>query len=266
VTPPMGGGTIERVAVRAVHDDERIYLMLEWSDRTSDWTSDRYEAFTDAAAIQFPAEAGSEVPAICMGQADQAVNIWQWRADQQNEPPELADDGYVDSYPSTEDIYITAREAGNPLSQVEGRSAVTNLVAGGFGTLEVASSDDLHGKAVHVDGRWMVVFSRPLGEAGEMEPTIDGAGPIDIAFAVWDGSQGERNGIKSVSTFTQLQVTPEDAPRRAVGATDDWPAYTPSNPMLLISWVFLAFLGLGLVGLWLYMRSGENPASDAHET
>lgn len=88
-TPPMGGGAIERIGVRAVHFDDRIYVMMEWSDRTPDMYSNHHESFTDAAAIQFPAEAGSEVPAICMGQADQAVNIWQWRADQQNLPLEL---------------------------------------------------------------------------------------------------------------------------------------------------------------------------------
>ncbi len=248
VTPPMGGGSIERVAVRAVHDDDRIYVMLEWSDGTPDQTTNTYEAFSDAAAIQFPAEAGSEVPAICMGQADQAVNIWQWRADQQDGVPVLPDNGYVDLYPSTDDLYITAREAGNPLSRSDRRSAVANLVAGGFGTLEISDLGDLEGHGVHRDGRWMVVFSRSLDAAGEMEPSIDGAGPIDIAFAVWDGSMGERNGIKSVSAFTQLQLTPEEAPRRAVGATEDWPAYTPSNPMLLVSAGFVVLPDRGAGG------------------
>lgn len=256
-TPPMGGGAIERIAVRAVHFDDRIYVMLEWSDRTSDMYTNAHEAFTDAVAIQFPAEAGSEVPAICMGQADQAVNIWQWRADQQAPALPLPEDGYVDMYPSTDDLFFTARQAGNSLSQADGRSAVSNLVAGGFGTLEVSTHGDLVGDAIYQDGRWMVVFSRPFQGATNMEPTIDGSGPIDVAFAVWDGSQGERNGIKSVSAFTRLQVTPEDPPRRAVAATDDWPAYTPSGSMLPISLGFVAFLGVGVVVLWRFMRSAQ---------
>lgn len=265
-TPPMGGGSIERIGVRAVHHDDRIYLMLEWSDRTPDMHSDAYEAFTDAAAIQFPAAAGSEVPAICMGQADQAVNIWQWRADQQATPPELGGNGYVDSYPSTEDLYFTARQAGNPLSQVEGRSAVSNLVAGGFGTLEVSDRGDLVGDAVFQDGRWMVVFSRPFQAATDMQPTIDGSGPIDVAFAVWDGSLGERDGIKSVSAFTRLQVTDEDAPRRSVAATQDWPAFTPASPMLPISLGFLAVVILGIVVLWRFMRGAQKEPEDVEST
>ncbi len=255
-TPPMGGGAIERIGVRAVHFDDRIYVMMEWTDRTPDMYSNHHESFTDAAAIQFPAEAGSEVPAICMGQADQAVNIWQWRADQQNPPLELPENGYVDGYPSTDDMYFTARAAGNPLSQTAGRSAVSNLVAGGFGTLEVSEHEDLVGDAVYNDGRWMVVFSRSLETAGEMQPNL-GSGPVDVAFAVWDGSEGERNGIKSVSSFVRLQVTPEDPPRRAVGATGDWPAYTPTNPMLPISIGFVALLVVAVVVLWRYMRAHE---------
>lgn len=262
VAPPMGGGSIERVAVRALNDDERIFVMLEWSDATADWASDGYQEFTDAAAVQLPAEAGSEVPAICMGQADQGVNIWQWRADQQMEPPVLPDSGYVDFYPEAGDLYLTAREAGNPLSQADDRSAVTNLVAGGFGTLEVTSRGELLGNAVHRDGRWMVVFSRPLGEPGEMQPTIDGTGPIDVAFAIWNGSERERNGIKSVSPFTQIQVAAVDPPRRSVSATDEWPAYTPANMMHTVSWAVLGLLVAAFVGFWVYMLRGSRMVED----
>jgi hypothetical protein len=257
VTAPMGGGAVERLAVRAVHYEDRIYLMLEWTDRTQDEYSNHYESFTDAAAVQFPAEAGSEVPAICMGQADQAVNIWQWRADQQADQPGLPENGYVDSYPSTDDLFFPARQAGNPLSQKENRSAVSNLMAGGFGTLEVSAGSDLSGNAVYKDGRWMVVFSRPFAASADLEPTIDGSTPIDVAFAVWDGSQGERNGMKSVSAFTRLQVTPEDPPRRAVAATDDWPAFAPSNSALPFFIGFIALLIIAAVLIWRYMGRQE---------
>jgi complex iron-sulfur molybdoenzyme family reductase subunit gamma len=254
VAPPMGGGAIERVAVRAVHHDDVLYVMLEWSDATADEASDRHEAFSDAAAVQFPAEAGSEVPAICMGQADRAVNIWQWRADQQTELPSLPESGYVDSYPSTDDLFFPAREAGNPLAQSQGRTAVQSLLAGGFGTLEVGGHGGLDGHAVHENGRWMVVFSRPFASGTEMQPSFDGSTPVDVALAVWDGSQQERNGLKSVSAFTRLQITPEDAPRRGVAATDDWPAYSLSNPMVPISIGFTVFLLAVTAALWVYMN------------
>lgn len=252
-TPPMGGGAIERVAVRAVHFDDRLYVMLEWADNTADSMTARPEDFTDAAAIQFPAEAASTVPAICMGQADQAVNIWQWRADLESPAPGLPDEAYVDSYQFTDDLYFPAREAGNPIAREE-RSGVTNLLAGGFGTLEATEMGGLEGEGRHHDGRWAVVFSRPLISRGDMQPDFDGDTPVDVAVAVWDGSQDERNGIKSVSAFSQLTITPEDPPRRAVPASADWPAYTPSDPFLVVVAGFMALALAGLGAGWLYWR------------
>lgn len=263
VTPPMGGGAVERIAVRAVHWEERLYVMLEWSDSTPDHLSDRYEAFTDAAAIQFPAEAGSEVPFICMGQADQAVNLWQWRSDQQQDAPGLPANGYADLYPSTDDLYFPARAAGNPLSQLD-RSPVRNLVAGGFGTLTATDQGKLDGQGLYSDGRWVVVYSRPFDASGELQPTFGGEQPVDVAFAVWDGSKGERDGIKSVSAFTQLVITPEDPPRRSVAATDNWPAYTPPNPMLGVTLGFFGVLMLVIIGVWVYLRRGVKE-SDADQ-
>lgn len=256
VTPPMGGGTVERVAVRAVHWEDRLYVMLEWVDSTQDSLSDRYETFTDAAAIQFPAEAGSEVPFICMGQADQAVNIWQWRSDQQNQIPTLPEEGYVDLYPSTDDLYYTAREAGNPLSQPD-RTGVRNLVAGGFGTLEATDLGTLQGHGSYYQGRWTVVFARPFQPSGELQPRFDDGTPVDVAFAIWDGSKRERDGLKSVSAFTQLTITPEDPPRRAVAASGDWPAYTPPDPTPWVSAGLVALVAAITVAVWVYMSRGS---------
>lgn len=253
VTLPIGGGAVERVAVRAVHWEDRLYVMLEWADNTAETATARAEDFTDAVAVQFPAEAASTVPAICMGQADQAVNIWQWRADLENPPWHPPEDAYVDFYQFTDDLYFPAREAGNPIAQLE-RPGVTNLVAGGFGTLEATDFGGLEGEGRYYDGRWAVVFSRPLMSQGDMQPDFDGDSPMDVAVAVWDGSQDERNGIKSVSAFTQLTITPEEPPRRAVPAIDDWPSYTPSNPLVLVVSGFVLIVLLGLGGGWLYWR------------
>jgi hypothetical protein len=253
ITPPMGGGTVERVGIRAVHWEDQLFIMLEWSDFTPDYVSDRTETFTDSAAIQFPAEAGSEVPYICMGLADQAVNIWQWRSDQQEAPPGLPLDGYVDMYPQSDDLHMTARAAGNPLSQ-EDRNPVDNLVAGGFGTLTASDAGELRGHGVYSDGRWMVVYTRPFEPSGELQPVFNGDQRIDVAFAVWDGAQQERNGIKSVSSFTQLTITPEEPPRRGVEATDDWPAYSPPTPILAYSLGFIALIAVVGGAAWFYLR------------
>ena len=207
VTPPMGGGQVSRVAVRALNWDNQLFVMLEWADPTPDLGSGRPENYSDAVAVQFPAVAGTAVPAICMGQADQAVNIWQWRADSQQGVPSQPASGYVDFYPYTDDLYYPARAAGNPMAALAG--PVQNLVAGGFGTLTPAASQVVAGNGVYRNGAWAVVMSRSFDSPDVLQPDLAGATPIDTAFAIWDGGRGNRNGIKSVSVFVQMQVTDE---------------------------------------------------------
>lgn len=213
-TPPMGG-EVGRMAVRAVHWEGQLFVMLEWADPTPDLDVSRPESFTDAAAIQFPAEAGTAVPAICMGQADGAVNIWQWRAAAESGFPgdDLA--AHVDMYPSTEDLFYPARAAGNPMAV--GDHPVQNLVAGGFGSLAPVESQVVDGHGVHHNGTWTVVMSRSMDAPGELQPAFSNQAGIDTALAVWNGSLGHRNGIKSVSAFVQLRPTSEPPPATAAG-------------------------------------------------
>lgn len=248
VTPPMGGGEVARIAVRAVHWDDRLFVMLEWSDSTPDLGSARAEDYSDAVAVQFPAEAGSAVPAICMGQADQAVNIWQWRADSQEGIPDLPGSGYVDLYPSTEDLYYPARAAGNPMAVVT--QPVQNLVAGGFGTLSPSDSQTVTGQGVHNGGSWAVVMSRTFTPPGDLQPSFSGEGPIDAAFAVWDGSRGHRDGIKSVSMFIQLQITDQE-PSAIVA---DRSASAVARALVLL-------MAAAAVGLALWLWKGGRPGA-----
>ncbi len=247
MTPPMGGGEIPAIGVRAVHWDERLYVMVEWADTTPDWGSARPEEFSDAVAIQFPAVAASTVPAICMGQADRAVNIWQWRADNQQGVPDLPEGGYVDLYPFTDELHYTARAAGNPVATAAG--AVQNLVAGGFGTLSPADSQTVIGNAVHGNGRWSVVMSREFAAPGESQPVFSGQGPVDVALAVWDGSRGQRNGIKSVTSFIRLQISDVEA--------------TPPGAFRGVVVGLAAITVLGMIwSLWLGLRRWTRPDAD----
>jgi hypothetical protein len=209
VAAPMGGGEVARVGVRAAHHEGRLFVMLEWVDPSPDMTTFRVEDYADAAAIQFPAEAGTAVPALCMGQADQAVNIWQWRAGAGEVETGMPEDGYVDMYPSDDDLYFPARSAGNPVAV---GARVQNLLAGGFGTLTPSDAQVVEGAGTYRAGTWSVVFTRDLGSPGALQPSFDTSTRIDTAFAVWDGASDHRDGIKSVSSFVQLQPTDELPP------------------------------------------------------
>lgn len=249
VTAPMGGGEVARIAVRGAHYEDRLFVMLEWVDPSPDLTATRVEDYADAAAIQFPAEAGSAVPALCMGQADQAVNIWQWRADLAQGQGEVPEGGYVDLYPSEDDIYSPARSLGNPVA-VGARAQ--NLLAGGFGTLTPSDTQVVEGLGTYRDGTWAVVFSRQLVSPGALQPSFDSATRIDTAFAVWDGASDHRDGIKSVSAFVQLQPT------------DQMPSHEASarSSVGVIALVVVASGVLGTIGVLAFRDVGRTARDD----
>ncbi len=230
ITPPMGGHRWT-VSARAVQDGSDLYVELEWADPRPDRSVAAPQLFSDAAAVQFPGVAGTTVPALCMGAANATVNIWQWKAAWQVDVHR----GYqgsvehryprtdVDGYPFHDDpTFQTGRAVGNPLSVAHRTSPVDNLVAGGFGSLTADPTPIVNGWGAWRDGRWRVVFQRPLavGRAGNVE--LNANDWTDLAFAVWDGQAQERNGMKSVGNFVALDISPQLISRGA--RFPYWPA------------------------------------------
>jgi hypothetical protein len=227
------GGSIPVLEARAIHSEGMLYIRMSWADDTKDTSVLGVDKFMDAAAVEFPAQAASSVPSICMGQTDGGVNIWQWRAGNEDGLPESIEDlsptGYVDRYPSTEDLYFPARAAGNLVAQ---SAPVQDLVAVGFGTLTPAVDQGVEGKAAWEDRRWSVVFARELSTHATEQVELGVGATVDIAFAVWDGSEGERNGIKSVSQFVVLELALEEFP------------HTTTNLVLIVVGVAAGVLAL----------------------
>ncbi len=217
VVPPMAGdeGT---VTARALHDGDRLYIRLEWSDESADTAASRQDQFSDAAAVQFPVKGGEDVPSFCMGNPDAPVNIWQWKAAWQTD----IDEGFVsaeEAYPNTQvDFYPFEDEAefyppsavGNVAARAGRTTAADNLLAGSFGTLAAAEDQIVDGRGEWDDGRWRVVFVRELTTDGEYAQFSEGAS-TSIAFAVWNGADNERDGMKSVSQFLTLDISSEIA-------------------------------------------------------
>ncbi|KAA0233953.1 hypothetical protein EDM76_09005 [bacterium] len=245
-----GGGSIPVVRARALHFNNTLYVRLEWEDSTQDGTALKVEQFADAAAVEFPARSATSVPSVCMGQADMGVNIWQWRSDTLGNPNELYANTLVDMYPSNEDLFYTARAAGNPYANPK-QGPVQNLVALAFGTLSPAATQDVQGQGVYENGRWSVVFSRPFTGASEDLASFTAGTNTDIAFAVWNGSQGDRNGRKSVSSFLTLSISGAAVPEPE---GSDWLVLALAAGALLV-------IGGGGVALGLYgLREGKRTA------
>ncbi len=116
----------------------------------------------------------------------------------------------VDHYPQDGDTtFQTGLAAGNPLSAREHKSPVENLVAAQFGTLTTSDVQDVGGVGRWKDGRWRVLFVRSLDDGVEGAPPFAPGGKVNAAFAVWNGSDGQRDGIKSVSQFVDLEISGE---------------------------------------------------------
>ncbi len=121
-----------------------------------------------------------------------------------------------------EDVFYPSRAAGNVLARANRETPVDNLLAGSFGTLTAAQDQVVAGGGAWDDGRWRVVFARDLEIDGDYTQFAVGEA-TNLALAVWDGGQGERDGMKSVSQFITLDISPEVAaeagggfPREAV--------------------------------------------------
>jgi hypothetical protein len=240
------------IRVRSLVNDDRIAILLEWDDPTRDESVLAVDSFADAAAIQLALGTGTS---ICMGQQAGGLNIWHWKADWaadlagrrdvEDVHPAMPDDVHfpADQGPDGPgpDGFLTGQMVGNPRSAAVRTSSVEDLNAVGFGTLTTQSvgGQNVHGASEYRDGVWRVVMSRPLSDGDPNDAILrPGDAAAVVAFAVWDGSRGDRNGQKSVSTWLALSL-----PQRPIGLLDVWP--------------FLVLLALALVLSGLVMLYGS---------
>lgn len=245
-----GGGSVQTVSAKALHYNDTLYIRVEWQDATQDAATTRVEDFSDAVALEFPSKTASTVPSVCMGQADAGVNIWHWRADSDaglRDPVEIYTGASVDGYPSTDTLFYTAREAGNPYANPD-LGAVQTLVSQAFGQLTTSTVQDVQGKGAWTNDAWAVVFARPYTSEGPEHAGFGAGSRTDIAFAVWDGSQDERNGMKSASQFITLSIA---------GAKVPGGGGFNSTAAILAAAMLVGFAGLG-IGLGVYgYREGK---------
>jgi complex iron-sulfur molybdoenzyme family reductase subunit gamma len=238
-TYATGGGSVPAVSARALQWGDTLYVRLEWADTTKDESTTRVQDFADGAAIEFPSRSAATVPSVCMGQADAGVNIWQWRADFQAGGPELDrvyKNASVDAYPSKDEaLWYPARALGNPVATT-GDGGAAALVARAFGGLEKASTQDVKARGEHANGKWAVVFSRPFANADPEQASFAKGATTDMAFAVWNGSEGDRNGRKSVSQFVTLNLR---------GAAFAQTHETSTTTLLLAVGTIAVFVALG---------------------
>jgi mono/diheme cytochrome c family protein len=205
------------LTVAAIHDEQSVAIRLTWRDETRNDVISKPEDFEDMAAVQF--FQGSPEPFLGMGTAGAMPDIWLWRATWSR--PKDDADRQLDDYPFDTPFYrerlraagklppelSTARAAGNPHAHADAAQTAANLAAKGFGstTFRPKAAQNVVGKSQWKDGRWTVVFRRPLAVPAENGLTFTPGGRSSIAFALWDGAARDRNGQKLISIWHDLE-------------------------------------------------------------
>lgn len=229
VTYPMGGGSIAAVKLQAVHYDDVLYIRAAWKDTTADTNAVDMNAFSDAFAVMFPSDSAVSIPSFCMGQANAGVNIWQWRADSQRGDPAQVTEakrpyGFTDGLPPAlqdDPVFQPARALNNPVA-LGGDNPVQNLIAQAFGTLAPAADQTVTGNAEWRWQEWSVVVARPFAGGDPSQASFTPETNTNMAVALWNGSQGDRGGQKTVSQFVTLSMnnaTLDPGETRAFGET-----------------------------------------------
>lgn len=206
---------INRIRVKSFINDQEIGICVEWDDETPDRSSTRHQDFKDAVAVEFALgdvtlhAHGHNEPFFGMGNRGKVVNIWQWRADWQQEIEVKKKLETVTQDMDTDTmIYggeVNSVDALNPFREVP----VEELNAEGFGTLtpQPLTKQNVNGNGVWKNGKWKVVFRRSLKSLNKWDVDFDAKkGPILMAFAIWDGAHSDRNGRKTVSMWQRLNL------------------------------------------------------------
>ena len=151
------------VYVTLARTEDRFYLRMRWRDDTID-VKTLSNRFRDGAAVQF--SLGDDETSYLMGDGpDAPVNIWYWRSD---------------------------------------RGDVQSLAAGGPGSTTTLDDQPVTGASAYIrrsaeaGGQWVVVMSREISAKGKYQVSLD-RGEVPMAFALWQGSEGQRDGWKIVS-------------------------------------------------------------------
>lgn len=173
--PNANETSIERANVKVAYTQQRLYVRLSWADGTEDGnvTPSQYETprlNSYGDAVAVQLPADvSQQPGIAMGSPESKVNVWWWNGDM-------------------------------------GRQ---ELLAAGPGSATEFERTTVSTNATYRDGRWHVVFSRQLAVDESNRASLAVERDVPVSFAIWNGSNAERAGRKSVSEWYALPFGPE---------------------------------------------------------
>ncbi len=226
------------VKIKSMYNNEDIVFLLEWDDMTNEQS----EVYSDAVALQFPTKIpeGLKKPYFAMGESGNSVVLWHWRAYEESlhaaekgsdEDSETATDGgSVVAEEQEEAGHVEAEEVAEaeseevveaqeesaeektaeaPKEKFKGFMTIREMNAKGFKNLAVqpSNSQDSKGKGYWENGKWKVMITRPLVTGDKkIDIQFETGKLIPYALALWDGSNKEIGGQKSITSWYYLTL------------------------------------------------------------
>jgi complex iron-sulfur molybdoenzyme family reductase subunit gamma len=156
-------GAVKKIWIKSVHNAESIFFYFEWESGQPNLKIQDINVFADGIALLMPMKEIDKTPISEMGTKDYPTTAWYWRPDFEDKPK--------------------------------------NQVAHGLSTSLYTEKSSVASSSKWENGKWQVVMGRTLKANRPGEETVDLAPgtKIGIGFAVWEGSNGERGGVKAFS-------------------------------------------------------------------
>lgn len=195
--PRMFTALNEMITARAFYNDTDIAIRVDVDDRTysvpgseleREYFLEDVEATRDAIAVQIPAilPRGREKPYFRQGDKRNPVNMWYWAAP--SVTPEMG---------ATVEIWDARGVESAPVP----RANASALTANGEWN----------------DGRWQVVFRRALATDAPEDLQFTEGAYTPIAFANWDGLNGEEGLRQSFTSWYWILMEPVENPTKTIG-------------------------------------------------
>ncbi|MBE7412884.1 MAG: ethylbenzene dehydrogenase-related protein [Leptospiraceae bacterium] len=196
--PTLKESTVANLTFRSVHNNDTIFVLLEWGDSTRD-SSLETEKMTDACAIQFPIKEMTKTSPF-MGSKNSPVAIGQWKAVWQTDV-EKGFQRIKDIYPNTwvenTDKFgqNTALLSKNQASRDDRTTPSQLAIAEGFGSLALQPTTDLKSWGVWEKNTWKVGFAMKMKSE---KLKLESGKVTGISFAIWEGGKGNVGSRKNI--------------------------------------------------------------------
>lgn len=195
IEPRLFAPTVTAVFGKSMHNGEEVALLVTWHDPSlsiapadqanseaaveDQGVLEQQAVLDDALAVQFPTKIsdGAVRPYFLMGDARRAAYAWVWQAS-----PSVS--------PEASGVSVEVREG-----RAKGMTRFQE---------QPADTQDVRGRITYSHGRYQLLIHRSLRTEDKNDLQLEVGAFIPIAFAAWDGSNGEAGTRCSVSTWYYL--------------------------------------------------------------